>query len=129
MTASPLPAPLPVLVFDGDCGFCTRCVEWGRRRIGAMPAAVPYQQADLAALGLDAQRCAAALQYVARDRRVYSAHDAVAALLLGAGRGWWLLGAVLRLPGVHWLAGVSYRWVARNRFRLSPNPSGSCAAR
>ena len=119
----------PVLVFDGDCGFCTRCVEWGRRRIGAMPSAVAYQAADLAALGLTEAQCAAALQYVARDGHVYAAHDAVAALLRGAGRGWWLLGAVLHLPGVHWLAGVGYRWVARNRFRLSRNPSGSCAVR
>lgn len=122
--------PLPVLVFDGDCGFCTASVRFAERWIGSMPAVVSYQSldadGDLARLGLSAEACAVAVQYVARDRAVYAAHDAVAALLLGAGRGWWFLGALLRAPGVHALAGVVYRWVARNRHRL-PGATDRCS--
>jgi predicted DCC family thiol-disulfide oxidoreductase YuxK len=66
------------------------------------------------------------VRYVARDHHVYAGEDAVAALLLGAGKGWWLLGAMLRLPGIHWLAGVAYRWVARNRHRL-PGGTPACS--
>ena len=113
--------PLPILVYDGDCGFCTRCVQFGQRHMARMPAVVAYQAADLTALGLTEAQCATAVQYVARDHRPYAGHDAVAALLLGAGVPWWFLGAVLHLPGVHWLAGVVYRAVARNRHRLSRN--------
>lgn len=91
-----------------------------------MPRTVPYQLADLAALDLTAERCNRAVQSVARDRHVYSAHDAVSAVLLGAGRGWWLLGALMRVPGVHWLSGVVYRWVATNRHRL-PGGTAACA--
>lgn len=126
---------LPVLVYDGDCAFCTASVDRARRWIGRMPTVVAYQAAEadgsLARLGLTADECAAAVQYVARDHRVYRAHDAVAATLLGAGRGWWVLGALLRAPGVHWLAGHVYRWVARNRHRLpggTPRCSLSSAA-
>ena len=90
-----------------------------------MTPAVPFQSADLATLGLDEERCRIAVQYVTRSGEVRSAQDAVAATLLAAGKGWWLLGAVLHLPGVHWLAGVGYRWVARNRHRLMANSTCS----
>lgn len=126
MTASP-PA-LPVLVFDGDCAFCQSSVQWAQRHIATMPSVVAYQVADLAALGLTAEQCSTAVQYVARDHRAYAANDAVAAVLLAAGKGWWVLGALLHLPGVHWLAGVVYRWVARNRGRFTRGPA-SCAVR
>lgn len=121
-----LVAALPVLIFDGDCAFCTSSVNWGKRHIARMPNTEPYQFADLEVLGLTAEQCNEAVQYVALDRRVYSAHDAVSALLLGAGRGWWLLGALLRLPGVHWLSSVVYRWVAAHRDRL-PGGTPECA--
>lgn len=124
-----LPAPtVPVLVYDGDCAFCQASVHWAQRRIGRMPAVVAYQTADLVAFSLTAEQCATAVQYVARDRHVYSAHDAVSAVLLAAGKGWWVLGALMHLPGVHWLSGVAYRWVARNRHRLTRG-TASCAVR
>lgn len=125
MPADAAPVP-PVLVFDGTCGFCTTSVRLAQRWIRRMPSAVPYQAVDVAVLDLDAARCAAALQYVARDRRVHEGEDAVAALLLGAGGGWWLLGAFLQVPGVHWLSGVVYRWVAANRHRL-PGGTPACS--
>lgn len=117
---------LPLLVFDGDCAFCSSSVRWGERHIGRMPRTQPYQFAPLDELGLTAEQCNAAVQYVARDRQVYAAHDAVAALLLGAGKGWWALGALMKAPGLHWLSGVAYRWVARNRHRL-PGGTAACA--
>jgi predicted DCC family thiol-disulfide oxidoreductase YuxK len=126
---------LPVLVYDGDCGFCTRSVQFGQRHIGRMPAAVAYQAADLAALGLTEAQCATAVQYVARDHRAYAGHDAVAAVLLGAGLPWWFLGALLHLPGLHWLAGVVYRspqrtaWAEAPRKAVSAPPSPYSRAR
>ena len=115
----------PVLIYDGDCGFCTRTVQWGQRHIARMTPAAPYQSSDLAALGLDEARCSVAVQYVTRGGEVRSAQDGVAATLLAAGRGWWVLGALLHVPGLHWLAGVLYRWVARNRHRLMANSACS----
>jgi predicted DCC family thiol-disulfide oxidoreductase YuxK len=117
---------LPLLVFDGDCAFCTSSVQFGQRWIERMPTAVPWQFTDLARLGLTEQQCVTAVQYVARDHHVYSGEDAVAAVLLGAGRGWWFLGAIMRAPGIHWLSGVAYRWVAKNRHRL-PGGTAACA--
>ncbi len=117
---------LPVLVFDGDCAFCSATVRRAQRWIRRMPPVVPFQRADLGLLGLTEADCLAAVQYVARDRKVYAAEDAVGAVLLAAGKGWWLLGAVLRAPGIHWLSGVVYRSVARNRHRL-PGSTPACS--
>jgi predicted DCC family thiol-disulfide oxidoreductase YuxK len=117
---------LPVLIFDGDCAFCSSSVRGGTRWIRRMPTAVPYQTADLAAFGLDEARCSEAVQYVDRRGNVHAAHDAVGALLRDAGRGWWLLGSIVRIPGVHWASGVAYRWVAKNRHRL-PGGTPACS--
>ncbi len=124
--AANVPTLVPVLVYDGDCGFCTKSVLWGRRHLRRMTPGVPYQSADLVALGLTEAQCATAVQYVARDRHVLSGADAVAATLLAAGKGWWVLGAAMHLPGVHWLMDRAYRWVARNRHRLGRGPA-TCA--
>jgi predicted DCC family thiol-disulfide oxidoreductase YuxK len=123
----PLPGA-PVLIFDGDCGICTRLAGFVSSAI-LPPAAgtvVPFQRLDLAPYGLDAQTCVEALQYVSRGGRVYAAQDAVARLLLGS-RPWWRpVGAIIVIPGLNRLAGVVYRWVARNRHRL-PGGTPACA--
>jgi len=119
----------PVLVFDGDCGICTTLAGVVERHVRRRPAdfeVVPFQRADLGALGLTEAACVEALQWVAVDGRVRSAQDAVAAVLL-AGRLWQRpFGVVLLAPGVNWLAGVVYRWVAANRHRL-PGGTPACS--
>ena len=126
MTGTARPAP-PVLVYDGDCGICTRLSRVARRFV--MPAAgtvAASQELDLAAYGLTEEQCLEALQFVDAAGRTHAAQDAVARLLL-AGAPWWKpFGALLLAPGVNALAGVAYRWVARNRYRL-PGASAACA--
>ncbi|MFZ9482024.1 MAG: thiol-disulfide oxidoreductase DCC family protein [Ilumatobacteraceae bacterium] len=123
MSASPA---LPLIVFDGDCGFCTRSIEWGRRWIRRLPTAVPYQRTDLASLGLDEVACRTAVQFVDAEGRIAAGERAVSALLRSAGLPWSPLGWIIGLPGVRSLAGIIYRWIARNRHRL-PGASDACA--
>ena len=110
-----------VLVFDGDCGICTTLAGVASthvRRPGDGLVISAYQDLDLAPLGLSAAQCDEALQWVAPDGTVSSAQNAVARLLL-RGRLWQRpAGLVLLMPGVNWVAGVVYRWVAANRHRL-----------
>lgn len=116
----------PVLVYDGECGFCRRCAAWVAAVLPRRPEIVPWQSTDLAALGLTAERCSAALQWVgtprAGARRIRSGHLAVAALLRHAGGPWWILGAILATPPASWLAAGAYAWVARNRHRFRGVP-------
>lgn len=126
VTTSARPAP-PVLVYDGDCGICTKLSGVARRFV--MPArgtVAASSDLDLGHYGLTTEQCLEALQFVDRHGRVHAAQDAVARLLL-AGAPWWKpLGGLLLLPGVNAVAGVAYRWVARNRYRL-PGASAACA--
>ena len=119
----------PVLVYDGDCGVCTRLAAQVTARVRATPDdfdVTAYQDADLAALGLTAQECDAALQWVAADGRVSSGEDAVAQALRASRMPARPVGALLQLPGVHTVAGLAYRWVARNRHRL-PGGTPACS--
>lgn len=115
----------PLLVFDGDCGFCTTSANAATRWLG-LEHVEPWQFLDLASLGLTAEQCTAAVQWVAADGTVLAAHDAVVAALRHAGGAWAFLGRVLALPGLHALAGLAYRLVAANRYRL---PGGTAACR
>ena len=118
-----------VLVFDGDCGICTTLAGVASthvRRPGDGLVISAYQDLDLAPLGLSAAQCDEALQWVAPDGTVSSAQNAVARLLL-RGRLWQLPARlVLLMPGVNWVAGVVYRWVAANRHRL-PGGTPACS--
>jgi predicted DCC family thiol-disulfide oxidoreductase YuxK len=117
---------LPVLLFDGDCSFCTSCANWARRHIRHLDTTTPYQVADLASLGVTAEQCEQAVQWVGVDHTVLSAHLAVAQTLIDAGSGWAVFGRAMRLPGLRQLSGVVYRWVARNRSRL-PGGTPACS--
>lgn len=122
-------APLPVLLFDGDCAFCSssaRLVTERLRSSSADFAVEPWQEVDLLALGLTPERCTESLQWVAADGAVSSGHEAVARVLLASRRWVRPAGAVLLLPGVRAAAAVAYRWVASHRHRL-PGGTPACA--
>lgn len=116
----------PVLVYDGDCAMCTASVRWWQRRARRLPTVVAWQMADLERLGLDAQRCQMAVQWVGADREIREGADAVAALMVHAGGGLGMLGRIMGLPGIVHVARVVYRVVARNRHRF-PGASTACS--
>jgi predicted DCC family thiol-disulfide oxidoreductase YuxK len=115
----------PVLLFDGDCGFCTWCAGL-LERIGPDAEIVAWQFADLAALGVTEQQAIEAVQWVQVDGTVRSGHEAIAAVLSTAGRVWRIIGRAVMLPGISWMAAKAYRLVADNRYRL-PGSTPACA--
>ena len=110
----------PVLLYDGNCGFCLRWINRLRRwdRAGRIDY-VPYQQraviADLPSIGDDALDRAAHL--VAPDGSVSAGARAIPALL-GYLPGGGLLKPFFWIPGIPWVADRVYAWVAANRHRL-----------
>ncbi len=119
--------PQPTLVFDGDCGFCTRSAEVARRILPAGVAVTAWQFADLAALGTTAQRAQREALWIGGDGRVAGGATAVSRALRAAGGVWALLGWLLAVPPLSWLARIVYRVVAANRMRL-PGGTPACAA-
>ncbi|WP_019855451.1 thiol-disulfide oxidoreductase DCC family protein [Actinopolyspora mortivallis] len=115
----------PVLVYDGDCGFCTRSV----RVVDRLPVrvnAVPWQEADLARLGVTERRVRHEVVLVEPfSGRVHGGAAAVAALLRHCRGPLRLLGGLLALPGVATVVEWVYRVVADNRHRL-PGETPAC---
>ncbi|MFF5207293.1 thiol-disulfide oxidoreductase DCC family protein [Streptosporangium sp. NPDC000396] len=115
----------PVLVFDGDCGFCTTSVRFAERWIGVRARVTPWQFVDLAALGTTRERAEREVLWIGNGR-VYGGAQAVAKLLIAAGPPWSPLGLALRTPPLRWAAHVLYRLVASNRHRL-PGGTPACS--
>ena len=78
------PVQRPALVFDGDCGFCTRSADVARRVLPAGCAVVPWQEVDLAAVGATAARAQQEVLWVPRTGEVVGGAHAVAAALRAA---------------------------------------------
>lgn len=116
---------LPVLLYDGDCAFCTRCAEL-LERIGPDAEIVAWQFVDLDELGVSEEQAGEAVRWVGLDGSVRSGHAAIAAALGRAGWFWRAAGRALVLPGISWIAARVYRLVAANRYRL-PGGTPACA--
>ena len=125
MSSPSIVEPTPLLIFDGDCAFCTSSVRFIERRIRRHPRIQSWQRSDLAELGLTQEQCETAVQLI-ENGRVTSAHVAIARLLIYGKQGWAVLGYLLLVPGIKQIAGVVYRWVAKNRDRM-PGGTAECA--
>lgn len=113
-------------LYDGDCAFCSTCARLAERRIAGPVRVVPWQQADLDALGVTEAACDAAVQWIATDGAHSSGPEAIADLMR-TGRTWarplgWLLARRIVLR----LAWPAYHWVSEHRDRM-PGGTATCA--
>lgn len=116
----------PVLVYDGDCGICTKCVGFVERHLTEDVDIIAFQHADLAGLGLTADQCEAAVQWVQPDGRTSAAHLAVGDLLKASGWRWRPFAFLAQTRPFSWVAAAAYRWIATNRQRL-PGGTPACS--
>ncbi|WP_206439006.1 thiol-disulfide oxidoreductase DCC family protein [Streptomyces scabichelini] len=120
-----------MLLYDGDCGFCTRSVALIRQRFSPEVEMVPWQSVDLSRYGLSEERLQREVVFVDNahgapgDRRPGGA-TALALTLARGNRAGRVLGRALAAPPVRPLAAGCYRLVARNRYRM-PGSSTACA--
>lgn len=116
----------PVLIYDGECGFCTSSARVARA-IGPAADIVAWQLTDLAELRITKEQAADAVQWVQADGTVRSGHEAIAAMLGTARWPWRIAGRVMLLPGISWMAARAYQLVGSNRHRL-PGGTPACAS-
>ena len=67
--SSTRPTARPVLIFDGDCAFCTTSVNTLADLLPASPELVPYQRTDLSQYGLTEQDAAEQVWLIDKDRQ------------------------------------------------------------
>jgi len=105
------------VVYDADCGVCQASVAWAKQRdrrgafqfvgndAGELPAGVSREETGHTVVVIDGARKLVRADGVARVLREL--------------RGWSLLGAVLRVPGIRQIANLGYDVFARRRHRVS----------
>lgn len=105
------------LLYDGDCRFCTTTADWLHRHVGSSAEVVPWQHADLAALGLTSAPPSEPITWVADGRHV-AGTEALAAYLSTSRTAWRGAAKVLTAPGSRQLAAPLYRFLSEHRVHL-----------
>ena len=110
----------PLVLFDGDCGFCKR---WVARWSGNTEGRVRFVRASgwlLNLLGIPKRDMTRAMQLVEPSGRRSSGAEAVFRMLAWSPhRGTRFVGRLGLLPGLKQGAGLAYSLIARNRRRAS----------
>lgn len=107
--------PKPLLVFDGDCGFCRMWIERWKLQTGEQVTYAPFQAAAgrFPEIPIEAFRRAA--QLVDVDGEVYSGAEAVFRTLAHAPGKRWLHTVYRYVPGFGAASRAAYRFVASHR--------------
>lgn len=106
-----------VLVFDGECEFCSRLARWvarhdGRGRISARAS----QEAGLTeSLGLTREEVGRASWTVEPTGRHLEGAAAINRVLRELGGAWGVVGSLYGVAPIAWLEDRYYRRVARRR--------------
>lgn len=109
----------PVLLYDGQCGFCRRWVDRWKIATCDRIDYSPFQESADRFPKIDSQSFKDAVHLVEPDGRVsYGAHAVFRSLALGAGKRL-PLWCYEHLPGFAPLTVLAYHWIARCRPLLS----------
>lgn len=113
------------MLYDADCGFCTRSSA-KVHLLGVDVTRASIQETDLGAFGIAESRALVEMPYVHPDGRVEYGHLAWAAILATGplpARG---LGRLMRSGAVDPVAARVYRWVSEHRNRM-PGGTPACS--
>lgn len=108
------------LVYDADCGFCTRTALW------LDEAPVPWHTLDLDAVHVTRAEADANAGWLVDGRITLLGAPAITAALRARTGSARLLGWVLAVPGIRGLAALVYPRIAANRHRM-PGGTAACA--
>jgi len=104
----------PVVVFDGNCGFCRMWVEYWSGLTGDRVEYLPFQDAGERFPGVPPEEFRKAVQYITPTLRVQGA-EAVTRLLANVQGYGWLARLYRTVPLFALLAELVYRFVANHR--------------
>jgi predicted DCC family thiol-disulfide oxidoreductase YuxK len=109
---------LPLLIYDGDCGFCKYWVRYWQRLTGDRVAYAPYQEVAAQFPEIPEAAFQRAVYYIAPDGEIASgAEAALLTLSHASGKGFWLT-LYRHVPGFAAVAEAMYAFVASHRAAL-----------
>ena len=117
-----------VLIFDGDCGFCTTTANYIKANSSVELEIQPWQWVELSDYGLTNEQASSKVQMVV-NAKTFGGHKAFAKLLR-IQKQWWfkILGVLLVTPPFSWGGRLGYYYIAKYRHKL-PGGTPACALR
>ena len=106
----------PVLIYDGDCGFCRQCLDWGLNQLTAFPHYLPSNAPAAKNLGLSQEQLDSQVWLVLPNKNLGGAKAVSFVFRMQPNILWRIVGWVM-LIGLP-ISNLAYRWVAKNRGRL-----------
>src|SRR5262245_16961006 len=105
----------PLLIYDGDCGFCKYWVHYWQKLTGDRVVYAPYQEAAAQHPEVPVTAFQNAIQYISSDGKIATAAEASFLTLSHArGKGIWL--AIYRnIPGFAVISELAYAFIAAHR--------------
>ena len=117
--------PKIVLIFDGDCGFCTTTANYIVKKSKVAIKATPWQYQDFAGLPITKEQCADQV-YLLVDGKAYGGHEGFAMTFrVQPNPVVRFIGMVAMSPALRWFAKPTYRLVAKYRHKL-PGGTPAC---
>lgn len=114
-----------VLIFDGDCGFCTSTANYIKKNSSTPIEIHPWQWVQLSDFSLTKEQASAKVQ-VFVGGKTFAGHRAFAKLLRVQNQWWFkVLGGLMVTPPLSWGARVAYFCVAKYRHKL-PGGTPAC---
>lgn len=130
--------PYTLVIYDGDCGFCSRALYWLQSRAPRIEAQAFQRLSveDLASYALCRADVETAVWFLEShsatlprggkyDKKTSGGIACARALKYTTARKWQIFGGILLLPGVKQIIRGVYPLIARNRHRL-PGASDAC---
>jgi predicted DCC family thiol-disulfide oxidoreductase YuxK len=105
----------PLLIYDGDCGFCNYWAQYWRKLTGDRVDYAPYQEAGGQYPDISQEEFKSAVQYIAPDgTRARAAEASFRTLSHAPGKAFWLT-LYRYLPGFAWFTELAYALIAAHR--------------
>jgi len=117
---------VPVLLFDGECPFCTASAQWLRRHMQRPVRMIPWQAAALEALGIQRASARRSVLWIEPGGVRLRAELAIARALVHCGAPWRQLGRLCAWPIVRPVSARGYRLASALRNWLRGIPA-ACA--
>jgi predicted DCC family thiol-disulfide oxidoreductase YuxK len=115
----------PVLIFDGDCGFCTTTASYIRQNSSTPIEIHPWQFIDVTKYGLTQEQTMDRV-FVVEGVKTFGGHRAFAKiLLLQKNPLLKIVGALVMYPPISFFARPAYSLVAKYRHKL-PGGTPAC---
>lgn len=114
------------LIYDGDCGFCTKSAMFGKERLKKDVEILPWQSIeDLSVYGIDQTDVQQRAYFVDNDDLVFGGASGVLRFAKNMKFPWPIIARLLLLPGIAFFSELVYRFVARNR-HVMPGSTRDC---